>query len=90
MTTSIRQILDKYELLEKVVAKTRTLTVGDVRDPVNAVGAVINYGVYAALVHSGPPPLDDKYAAQFLGVLAGLIFNFTLSRFFVFRAPPPL
>jgi 1-pyrroline-5-carboxylate dehydrogenase len=32
------------ELLEKVVAKTRTLTVGDVRDPDNAVGAVINAG----------------------------------------------
>ena len=32
------------ELLEKVVAKTRTLTVGDVRDPGNAVGAVINAG----------------------------------------------
>ena len=30
------------ELLEKVVAKTKTLRVGDVRDPENAVGAVIN------------------------------------------------
>ncbi len=30
------------ELLEKVVAKTRALSVGDVRDPKNAVGAVIN------------------------------------------------
>ena len=53
----------------------------------NAVGAVINYGVYAALVHSGPPPLDDKYAAQFLGVLAALIFNFTLSKKLVFKGP---
>jgi 1-pyrroline-5-carboxylate dehydrogenase len=32
------------ELVEKIVAKTRTLTVGDVRDPKNAVGAVINAG----------------------------------------------
>jgi 1-pyrroline-5-carboxylate dehydrogenase len=32
------------ELLERIVAKTRTLTVGDVRDPNNAVGAVINAG----------------------------------------------
>jgi 1-pyrroline-5-carboxylate dehydrogenase len=32
------------ELLEKIVAKTRTLAVGDVRDPKNAVGAVINSG----------------------------------------------
>ena len=30
------------ELLEKVVAKTKALKVGDVRDPGNAVGAVIN------------------------------------------------
>jgi len=30
------------ELLEKIVARTKTLTVGDVRDPGNAVGAVIN------------------------------------------------
>src|SRR5207253_10530626 len=29
-------------LLEKIVSKTRSLTVGDVRDPDNAVGAVIN------------------------------------------------
>jgi 1-pyrroline-5-carboxylate dehydrogenase len=32
------------ELLEKIVANTRTLTVGDVRDPKNAIGAVINAG----------------------------------------------
>ena len=30
------------DLLERIVAKTRALTVGDVRDPKNAVGAVIN------------------------------------------------
>jgi 1-pyrroline-5-carboxylate dehydrogenase len=30
------------DLLERVVAKTKALTVGDVRDPKNAVGAVIN------------------------------------------------
>jgi 1-pyrroline-5-carboxylate dehydrogenase len=30
------------ELLEKVVAKTKALKVGDVRDPSNSVGAVIN------------------------------------------------
>ncbi len=32
------------ELLEKIVAKTKALAVGDVRDPANAVGAVINAG----------------------------------------------
>lgn len=56
----------------------------------NAVGALINYGLYAALVHSGPEPFNDKYVAQFLGVLAGMIFNFTLSHFLVFRGPGPL
>ena len=32
------------DLLERVVAKTKALTVGDVRDPKNMVGAVINAG----------------------------------------------
>ncbi|HTO77400.1 MAG TPA: L-glutamate gamma-semialdehyde dehydrogenase [Thermoanaerobaculia bacterium] len=32
------------ELLSRVVAKTKALTVGDVRDPKNSVGAVINAG----------------------------------------------
>ena len=32
------------ELLAKVVAKTKALPVGDVRDPKNTVGAVINAG----------------------------------------------
>jgi 1-pyrroline-5-carboxylate dehydrogenase len=32
------------ELLEKIVAKTKALSVGDVRDPKNAIGAVINAG----------------------------------------------
>jgi 1-pyrroline-5-carboxylate dehydrogenase len=32
------------DLLERVVAKTKALTVGDVRDPKNVVGAVINAG----------------------------------------------
>ena len=54
----------------------------------NLVGALVNYGVYAWLVHSAGAPLNDKYAAQALGVLAGLVFNFTLSRTMVFRAPP--
>ncbi|MEX1243837.1 MAG: L-glutamate gamma-semialdehyde dehydrogenase [Thermoanaerobaculia bacterium] len=32
------------DLLERVVAKTKALTVGDVRDPKNSIGAVINGG----------------------------------------------
>ena len=29
---------------------------------------------------SPPPPFNNKYVAQACGVLAGLVFNFTLSR----------
>jgi putative flippase GtrA len=52
----------------------------------NLLGAVVNYGVYAGLLRFSGPPFDDKYIAQACGVLAGLIFNFTLSRTLVFRA----
>lgn len=54
----------------------------------NLVGALVNYGVYAWLIHAAAAPFNDKYAAQAIGVLAGLVFNFTLSRTIVFRAPP--
>jgi putative flippase GtrA len=56
----------------------------------NAVGALVNYGVYAAIVRFAPPPLNNIYAALVAGVAAGLVFNFTLSRKFVFREPPVL
>jgi putative flippase GtrA len=46
---------------------------------------VVNYGVALGLVHYGPGLLANKYAAQACGVLAGLVFNFTLSRALVFR-----
>ncbi len=51
----------------------------------NLLGAVVNYGVALALVHYGPGGLSNPYAAQACGVLAGLVFNFTLSRLLVFR-----
>ena len=51
----------------------------------NLVGAVVNYAVYAALLRFAGSPLDNKYAAQALGVLTGLVFNFTLSRTVVFK-----
>jgi putative flippase GtrA len=51
----------------------------------NLLGAVVNYGVALALVHYGPGWLGNPYAAQASGVLAGLVFNFTLSRLLVFR-----
>jgi putative flippase GtrA len=51
----------------------------------NLLGAVVNYGVALSLVHYGPGWLGNPYAAQACGVLAGLVFNFTLSRLLVFR-----
>jgi putative flippase GtrA len=52
----------------------------------NLLGALVNYGVYAAVVHFAPPPLDNLYLALALGVGAGLVFNFTLSQRLVFRS----
>lgn len=52
----------------------------------NLVGALVNYGVAVALVRLGPGLLANPYVAQCLGVLAGLVFNFTLSRALVFKA----
>ncbi len=53
----------------------------------NLVGAVVNYSVYAILVRYAGHPFDNKFVAQACGVLAGLIFNFTLSKTLVFRGP---
>jgi dolichol-phosphate mannosyltransferase len=52
----------------------------------NTVGALVNYGTYAALVRFAPAPLDNAYLAVAAGVAVGLVFNFTLSKRFVFRA----
>lgn len=53
----------------------------------NAIGFLINYGVYAALIATGPRPLNNPFVALVFGTLAGLVFNFVLSSRFVFRAP---
>ncbi len=53
----------------------------------NLLGAVINYAVSVALVRYAAFPFSYPYAAQAIGVLAGLVFNFTLSRAIVFRNP---
>jgi len=53
----------------------------------NAVGAVVNYATALLLVRYGPAPFNNKFAAQACGVLAGLLFNFTLSSRMVFRRP---
>ena len=46
-------------------------------------------GVYSALLHFASAPLNNKYVALVIGVLAGLIFNFTLSKKLVFTGRRP-
>jgi putative flippase GtrA len=53
----------------------------------NAVGGLLNVGLYSTLVRFAPPPANNLYVALVLGVLAGLIFNFTLSKTLVFKGP---
>lgn len=50
----------------------------------NALGATVNYGAALALVRFAPSPLNNTFIAQACGVLAGLVFNFTLSNRLVF------
>lgn len=52
----------------------------------NTFGFLVNYAVYAGLVGLAPPPLSSPYLALAAGTLAGLVFNFTLSKRVVFRA----
>ena len=55
----------------------------------NGLGAVANYALYVSLLRFAPPPADNPYLALVAGTLFGLIFNFTLSKRFVFRAGTP-
>ena len=52
----------------------------------NSFGAVVNYVIYEALIHWTPWPLSNPFVALACGVLAGMVFNFTLSKQLVFRA----
>jgi putative flippase GtrA len=51
------------------------------------VGGLVNVGLYSTLVRFAPPPVNNLYVALALGVLAGLVFNFTLSKKMVFKGP---
>jgi putative flippase GtrA len=53
----------------------------------NGVGAVVNYGTSVLLVAYAAQPLNHRFVAQACGVLAGLVFNFTLSKKLVFKGP---
>ena len=50
----------------------------------NSVGLAVNYAVYSAAITFAPIPLNNPYIALGLGTIAGLAFNFTLSKRFVF------
>jgi putative flippase GtrA len=53
----------------------------------NGLGAMANYALYVSLLRFAPPPANNPYLALAVGTLFGLVFNFTLSKRFVFRAP---
>ena len=53
----------------------------------NAVGGLVNVGLYSVLVRFAPPPFNNLTIALVCGVLLGLVFNFTLSKKIVFKGP---
>jgi len=55
----------------------------------NALGALVNYGSYSAVVTLLPAGTWVPLLGVAVGALAGLGFNFTASRRFVFKADPP-
>lgn len=52
----------------------------------NSLGALANFAVYFVLVTFAGPPVDNPLVAIVAGTLVGLVFNFTVSARFVFRA----
>lgn len=53
----------------------------------NSLGALANFAAYFLLVTFAAPPFDNPLVAIVAGTLVGLVFNFTVSSRFVFRAP---
>lgn len=51
---------------------------------VNVFGGAVNYGVFAILIALKTQYLSEPILAVAIGSIAGLVFNFTLSRSFVF------
>jgi putative flippase GtrA len=52
----------------------------------NSLGAAANFAVYFLFVTFAAPPLSDPLVAIVAGTLVGLVFNFTVSARFIFRA----
>jgi putative flippase GtrA len=51
----------------------------------NAMGGLVNYAIYAALVTFHPGVAAQPVIGVAAGSVAGLLFNFTASRYVVFR-----
>ncbi len=54
----------------------------------NAVGGLVNYGVYCLLVYFSPVVAAYPILGVGAGSLAGLAFNFSASKWLVFRKEP--
>lgn len=52
----------------------------------NAIGGLINLGVYAVLIARLPVAREHPVLAVAAGSISGLVFNFAISRLVVFRA----
>jgi putative flippase GtrA len=52
----------------------------------NSIGALFNYATFAAIIGFAPQPFANRYLALVAGTAVGLAFNFTMSKFVVFRA----
>ena len=53
----------------------------------NAVGGLVNVRLYPPWCVSRPPPVNNPFWRWPCGVLAGMMFNFTLSSKLVFKGP---
>ena len=53
----------------------------------NAIGGAANVGSFLVLTHFAPAPWNNTNIAFVIGVLVGLVFNFTLSKKLVFKGP---
>jgi putative flippase GtrA len=51
----------------------------------NAIGGAVNYGVYAAIVTYTADAAAWPVIGVAAGSAAGLVFNFAVSKFWVFR-----
>jgi putative flippase GtrA len=75
-------------------AMNRRFTFSDSRPPFrqwlaflasNAVGGLVNFGIYAAMVTFMPLVAEHPVIGVAVGAIAGLFFNFSASKYVVFK-----